>query len=165
MNHEIKSNADKNYIIYEESINDYYNYKKNFLPKNLTIYVYTFYIESDYRSAILYNDNVNCSMIHMYIRILYFTYSAYYIKNYISINESLISKFYQIHMFDRYLTSFVREKININISLHEYIRSCFKVCKQLKFRDLWDVDRIDIMIYLSRLIDYIVECQKVALSM
>lgn len=164
MNHEIKSNADEKYMIYEELINDYYNYKKDFLPKNLTIYVYTFYIESDHRSAILYNDNVNCSMIHLYIRILYFTYSTYYIVSHILIDEGLISDFYKIHIFETYLTSFIREKIKINVQLNEYIRSCFKVCKELKFRDLWNVDRIDIMIYLSRLIDYIVECQKVALS-
>jgi len=166
MNSKIKSSADQNYIIYEESINNYYNFQKNFLPDNLTKYVYTFYIESDFRSAILYNENLNSSMIHMYIRILYFNYCSYYINNNFIINESILSDFHKIHIFDRYLTSFINEKININlnVSLNEYIRKCFRICKELKFRDLWNVDRIDIMIYLSRLIDYIVECQKMALS-
>ena len=86
----IKYNADKNYDIYEQKLQKYYDRDYNLFSRNLESYIYSFYIQS-HLNGVFCKDKVNTiSDVLNYVKYLYVAYYNFYIKKIINDGESFI---------------------------------------------------------------------------
>lgn len=98
----IKHSADENYDIYEEKINNYYhkylNIYDNFLTKDLTSYIYKFYIQKNL-NGVCFNDKTDICNMMQYLRKLYIVYYTFYIKDTHCILQKCI-KFLMLNLYN-----------------------------------------------------------------
>lgn len=154
----IKENADKNFKLYEDNINNYYNnYQRNFNTNCLTDYIYRFYIQADYSAAHEHKYD-SITSIHKYINNLYSSYYNYYKKEgmkYI-ITKKIIDDILLKDNTIEYLTvKYIVDNTGYDKNIEDFLKASIESTKTLPKFALWEVNKNNVYVFLAILLDYI----------
>ena len=158
LTNDIKTLSDHQYVLYESQIDKYYQHKHNYDNMSLTDYIFKFYIQLDYRGAFHY-DSKKISDINKYVENLYVNYCNHYCKDDCreitkQMMDDLMIKNYMVkHRTINYIL--YNEGIS-KVNIKSFIESCFNDMKNLPPDSQWQIDRIDIYIFVSQFIDYFI---------
>lgn len=163
----IRYDASAKYDIYESRISNYYkciSFTKSYTTKNLTEYIYMVLIQS-HLSGVFYGTDISVCDVNEYIRNLYTSYYNYYIKNIINNgNDLIITK----DILDSFVgrnkkliidTQWILQHTDVSIKLNTFITNIFKKIYTLPSfvysNERTDIN--DIFLYLSKLLDFIID--------
>jgi len=150
----IKYDADKNYDLYENEINQYYELNNNYNMISLTNYIYKFYI-----GGICWYTKYT-EEIDIYVQNLYYRYSDYYISkicNDYIITEQLLFDFVNENWYETLVVKYIVTKTGYNIKIQDFIKKGFENIDNLPLNSLWEVDIKDVYIVLAKLLDFIIK--------
>lgn len=159
----IKYNADINYDEYETKVEQYYQNKGMTNMVSLTNYIYSFYIQRDYKAAHDWNSVV-IKKIELYIKNLYIEYIKYYIEGFVSknfiITKEIINDYIMCYNSHRKCIKYIIEISGYDLTINNFIETIFENNKNLPSFHLYDVDRKDVHICLAKLLDFIIDVNK-----
>jgi len=155
----IKHVADPNYFIYENNIIKYYNdNERDYNTSCLKDYIYRFYVQPDYASAHNNKYEIICS-IHDYVDKLFSSFYNHYKKKSMihTVTRKLIDDILLEDTTISYTTiEYIIKNTGYNKSIEEFIKLSLESTKQLPKFALWEVNKIDVYVFLATLIDYVI---------
>ena len=159
----IKYNADKNYDIYEQKLQKYYDRDYNLFSRNLESYIYSFYIQS-HLNGVFCKDKVNTiSDVLNYVKYLYVAYYNFYIKKIINDGESfivtqeIIDKYLKKNYKQDEVYNWIKKNCEINVPLDYYILNVLNKKYMLPiFQRFAGVQQDDLYCFMAKFLDFIV---------
>lgn len=156
---DIKYKSDHLYAQYETQIDKYYGTQHKYDDLSLTDYIFRFYVQLDYRSA-FNRDTKSITDIHKYIEKLYYNYYNHYCKDdNREITKKVIDDLLVKNTIVKQRTAkYILQKEDIHkANIKTFIETCFKDMKSLPRDSMWEVDQIDLHVFLAQLVDFFIE--------